>query len=41
VRRVFPRPEVLAFTRKDFMMKQADLSDMFRKVTKEWCGFKS
>jgi hypothetical protein len=32
--RVFPRPEVLPFTRKDFIMKQADLSDMFRKVTK-------
>jgi hypothetical protein len=34
LRRVFPRPEVLPFTRKDFIMKQAYLSDMFKKVTK-------
>jgi len=34
LRRVFLRPEVLPVTRIDFIMKQADLSDMFRKVTK-------
>jgi hypothetical protein len=37
LRRVFPRPEVLPFTRKDFIMKQADLSDMFKKVTRSLC----
>jgi hypothetical protein len=34
---ISPRPEVLLFTRKSFIIDRADLRDLFRKTFKSVC----